>query len=92
MQSEISPAWRPVGHSAKYLCEIGLTDLKGAIIEHIRKTSDVGLLGGVGEWESSAWPSERPVAVLLGFWAAFEATLWGSRWGAEPLALAARPV
>ena len=31
-------------------------------------------------------PSERPAAVLLGFWAAFEATSWGSRWGAEPLA------
>ena len=37
-------------------------------------------------WESSVWPSERPAAVLLGFWAAFEATSWGSRWGAEPLA------
>ena len=36
--------------------------------------------------ESSAWPSERPAAILLGFWAAFEATSWGSRWGAEPLA------
>ena len=32
------------------------------------------------------WPSERPAAVLLVFWAAFEATSWGSRWGAEPLA------
>ena len=31
-------------------------------------------------------PSERPAAVLLGFWGAFEATSWGSRWGAEPLA------
>ena len=41
-------------------------------------------MGGVGE--QSAWPSERPVAVLLGFWAIFEATSWGSRWGAEPLA------
>ena len=33
------------------------------------------------------WPSERPpAAVLLGFWAAFEAASWGGRWGAEPLA------
>ena len=31
-------------------------------------------------------PSERPGAVLLGFWAASEATSWGSRCGAEPLA------
>ena len=32
------------------------------------------------------WSSERLEAVLLGFWAAAEATSWGSRWGAEPLA------
>ena len=65
-------AGRPVGHSAKFLCEIGLKT-PSKIDE---KTSDVGLLGGV---ESSVWSSERPAAVLLGFWAAFEATSWGSR-------------
>ena len=36
-------------------------------------------------------PSERPAAVLLGFWGAFEATSWGSRWGAEPLAARGTP-
>ena len=59
--------------------EIGLK----APSEIDEKTSDVGLPGGL---ESSVWSSERPAAVLLGFWAAFEATSWGSRWGAEPLA------
>ena len=54
------------------ICEIGLK----APSKIDEKTSDVGLLDGV---ESSVWSSERPAAVLLGFWAAFEATSWGSR-------------
>ena len=72
MQSDFFRAGRPVGHSAKFLCEIGLKT-PSKIDE---KTSDVGLLDGV---ESSVRSSERPAAVLLGFWAAFEATSWGSR-------------
>ena len=79
MQSEISPAGRPVGHSAKFLCEICLKAPSN--IYEKRPTSVFWAV-----WESSMWPSERPAAVLLGFWAAFEATSWGSRWGAEPLA------
>ena len=83
MQSDISRAGRPVGHSAKSLCEIGLK----APPNVYEKTYYVGLLGGVELGvASSAWSSERLAAVLIGFWAAFEATSWGSRWGAEPLA------
>ena len=72
MQSDFFRAGRPVGHSAKFLCEIGLK----APSKIDEKTSDVGLLDGA---ESSVRSSERPAAVLLGFWAAFEATSWGSR-------------
>ena len=79
MQSEIFRARRPMDHSAKSLCGIGLKTPSNTY----EKTSYLGLLGGV---ESSLWSSERLEAVLLGFWAASEATSWGSRWGAEPLA------
>ena len=79
MQSEVSPAGRPVGHSAKFLCEIGLKTLSNS--DEKRPTNVFWAV-----WESSVWPSERPTAVLLGFWTAFEATSWGSRWGVEPLA------
>ena len=65
------------------ICEIGLN----APSNIYEKTSDVGLLGGVGEHEPAlAWSSERLAAVLLGFRAALEATSWGSRWGVEPFA------
>ena len=63
MLSEISRDRRPMGHSSKSLCEIGLKTPSNIY----EKTSDVGLLGGV---ESSVWSSERLEAVLLGFWAA----------------------
>ena len=80
MLSEISPAVRPVGHfSAKFACEIGLKAPSN--IDAKRPTWVLW-----ATWESSVWPSERPAAILLGFWAAFEATSWGSRWGTERLA------
>ena len=61
------------------VCEIGLKTPSNID----EKASDVGLLGGV---ESSVWSSERPGAVLLGFWTASEATSWRSRLGVEALA------
>ena len=57
-QSDFFRAGRPVGHSAKFLCKIGLK----APSKINEKTSDVGLMGGA---ESSVRSSERPAAVLL---------------------------
>jgi hypothetical protein len=72
MQSEISPAGRPVGHSAKFLREIGLKLKDAKAPSNIDEKRPTPVFWAV--WESSVRPSERPAAVLLGFWAAFEAT------------------
>ena len=78
MQSEISRAGRPVGHAAKIVCEL-------ASRRHLTRRKNVRRRSA-GRCGEQRWSSERLAAVLLGFWAAFEATSWGSRWGAEPLA------
>ena len=62
MQSEISRAGRPVGHSAKSLCEVGLK----APSNIDEKTSDVGLLGGVGEQRVVLGAPCRRTSRLLG--------------------------
>ena len=75
-------AGNPSGHSAKSLLrEVGCLKAPSKIYE---KTSDVGLLGGVGEKRVVLGAPCRRTSRLLG---CFRSHLMGvPRWGAEPLA------